>query len=357
VSAGFELTMLPAEEGDCLLLTYDGTGRRHRVLVDGGRKRTAKVLAATLGSLDLTAEERVFELLIITHVDRDHIEGILAFLEDDCPVTFRDIWFNGYHHLQDSSVERFGAVQGERLSAWLQTPGTPWNNSFGGGPVVVGTPTVQLGGGCQMSVLAPDQGQLRALAPLWQRECEKAGIIAGRAPEPEPVPEGLERMGAMTIADLAVTRFHPDRKEPNGSTIVVLVEYSGRRVLLGGDAHVSRLVQSIAPMAEAEGGRFRLAALKVPHHGSAGNMSNELLDLLDCPRYLISTNGSYFNHPDPEAIARIISHGGSNPEIIFNYRPKESRIWDEPTWRHERHYGITYPSKSVNGTISVDLSS
>src|SRR5947209_5710227 len=100
--------------------------------------------------------------------------------------------------------------------------------------------------------------------------------------------------------------------------------YQGRRVVLAADAHPDRLVASLRPLAIAEGGRFRIDALKVPHHGSSHNVSQDLLEVLSCPRYLFLTNGVHFSHPDPIAVARVIKFGGDEPELVFNYRSTES---------------------------------
>ncbi len=67
--------------------------------------------------------------------------------------------------------------------------------------------------------------------------------------------------------------------------------------------------------------------VKVSHHGSINNTSCELLDLIDCDNYIISTNGYRHKHPDRETVARIIHHKGrdySNKRILyFNYSMKE----------------------------------
>ena len=36
----FRITMLPAEDGDCLLIETGEDAAPHRILIDGGRKRT-----------------------------------------------------------------------------------------------------------------------------------------------------------------------------------------------------------------------------------------------------------------------------------------------------------------------------
>jgi glyoxylase-like metal-dependent hydrolase (beta-lactamase superfamily II) len=76
----FDVEMLPAREGDCLWLRYGDSKNIKQILIDGGRAATAKALKKRFAALP--PKERVFELLIITHVDRDHIEGVLKIIED-----------------------------------------------------------------------------------------------------------------------------------------------------------------------------------------------------------------------------------------------------------------------------------
>ena len=54
---------------------------------------------------------------MITHVDQDHILGVLAMLKDvERPEEFSDVWFNGFDQLNDNEFESFGPVDGEFLS-------------------------------------------------------------------------------------------------------------------------------------------------------------------------------------------------------------------------------------------------
>jgi hypothetical protein len=231
-----------------------------------------------------------------------------------------------------------------------------WNNAFQGRSVEIrpGEP-ITLGEGLEITLLSPDREKLEALIPVWENECRKAGLIPGIAARRPPPPEGFERFGRIDIDELASQPFTPDRAKPNGTSIAILAKYRGRCVLLAADAHPDRLVESLRPLAAAEGRRLRLDALKLPHHGSEYNVSFELLDLVSCPRYLISTNGSYFDHPDAMAIARVIKHGGDHPELIFNYRSDETLRWNNSRWQQRFGYRTTYPSPTENGTQVVDL--
>src|SRR5262249_13578784 len=140
----------------------------------------------------------------------------------------------------------------------------------------------------QITLLSPDRQKLEAMFPVWEKECKKAGLIPGIAARRPPPPEGLERFGRIDINQLASQPFTPDRSEPNGTSIAILAKRGQRCALLAADAHVDRLIESLRPLAAAEGGRLRMDALKLPHHGSKYNVSSELLDLVSCPQYLVS---------------------------------------------------------------------
>ena len=106
----FRIDMLPAREGDCLWIEYGDANRPRRMLIDGGRQLAYDTLKQRFAALP--ANQRQFELLILTHVDADHIEGLLKLVKDpDLPVNFKDVWFNGYRHLS-RNLEELGALQG-----------------------------------------------------------------------------------------------------------------------------------------------------------------------------------------------------------------------------------------------------
>jgi beta-lactamase superfamily II metal-dependent hydrolase len=351
----FEIEMLPAREGDCLWIRYGKPNSPRQILIDGGRAATAKDLKGRFAAL--APKERVFELLIITHVDRDHIEGVLSLLTDtSLKLTFKDIWFNGFDHLNQAKLETFGAVQGERLSAALVDRKLPWNKAWKRKAVCVNgkaLPTKKLEGGLQLTLLSPDAAKLRALIPVWEKECKRAGLIAGIGSKPAEA-RGLESFGAINIERLAASRFAEDAAQANGSSIAVLAHYDGKKVLLAGDAHTDRLGDSIR-LLKKSAKRLKIDAFKLAHHGSEHNVSRELLALLDCPRYLVSTNGSYFKHPSAGSLARVVKFTDKDVVLYFNYRTKFTSVWDNHSWQATYGYTTRYPDKKHNGTLVVSL--
>lgn len=344
----FEVTMLAAGEGDALVLRYGPNDAPRQVLIDAGR-------ASAYGRLlDFLPEgSRSFELFVVTHVDRDHIEGALKVLGDaGNGFAFGDVWFNAYRHLEwDDEEESFGAEQGEDLTTLIGSRRLPWNLAFGGGPVRLdgeAPVTRVLPGGMTITLLSPDARRLKALKPGWERECRRAGIVpsAGAEGAPQKEDDDADEAFGGSLRDLAETRTREDAAAPNGTSIAFLAEYDGRRVLFASDAHPALLCRSLdllgVPLP------LRCDAMKVPHHGSRANVTRDLLDRLDCRRFLVSTSGSYFCHPDDVAIARIVTTPGEgDATLYFNYRSDYTRPWDEGE-DDKREYGFrcVYPARN-----------
>lgn len=359
----FRIEMLPAREGDCLVVTYGDSQAPKRILIDGGRKATYDYLRDYLKALP--ENERVFELLIVSHVDRDHIEGILNLVDDpQIPVSFRDVWFNGYHHLNDGEFEVFSAVQGEVLTAELvkraKAGEWQWNGWFGDdykrAAALPGDNSllhIPLDGEMVLTLLSPSRNKLTELIPEWEEKCREAGLVAGEAAQ-DPAPEGFEFFSAIDIDVLAEEPFEADHSKPNGSSIAVLAQYGGKKALLAGDSHVDLLEASIEQLRVSDT-PLEIDLFKLPHHGSRKNLSKSLLQSLRCKNYLVSTNGSYFDHPDPVAMSRLIKYGGQDMHIWFNYSSTEALIWDVPSWRQDWNYTPHYPADDEVGYQIVEL--
>lgn len=343
------IRMFPAREGDCLMITHGDPAAPRRILVDGGRQATYPALREYLAALP--AAQRDLDLLVVSHVDRDHIEGALTLLADPaCPVRFRDIWFNGYYHVAGGLLD-FSTVQGNRLIALLD--GRAWNAAFAGGPIAVPDEgldaPVKLPGGLAITVLSPSLAKLRALRSTWERECSDAGLDPDVDP-PDRVEPTSFAPDTRDIEALAASKFADDDAPANGSSIALLLAVDGRRILLGADAHTDTLVEGLRRL--GGGAPVKLDAYKVSHHGSAANTSRELLALIQCPRYLISTSGAQFRHPDPEAIARILKFGGPAKTLFFNYRSPFTASWDDDDARAEYGYSTVY---GADGSLTVTL--
>jgi beta-lactamase superfamily II metal-dependent hydrolase len=350
----FNITMLPAGHGDALWIEYGHKGdAASRVLIDCGTTASYRHLKARI--LQVPPAERRFDLFLMSHIDSDHIGGALPLLGEAqaLGLRFDDVWFNGHKHL---TLQKESVHQGEVFSDLIVEKKLAWNAWKKGGAIVCGdvradktAPSFTLRGGMKITLLSPTRAKLVDLADAWDKELAPKSIDAdealarGRAAETsEDVP---------WLADVKNRPFKEDTAAPNGSSIAVLAEFAGKRVLLGADAHPSLLEQAIQTLLRDSGNakKLRLDAFKVSHHGSQNNLSPALLRLIDCRNYLVSTNGAVFSHPDRVAIARIIQNGGRQPHLWFNYRSADNEVWAKPALQTKYHYTATYAAKAEAG--------
>ena len=101
------------------------------------------------------------------------------------------------------------------------------------------------------------------------------------------------------------------------------------------------------------GSKLDVDLFKISHHGSKGTTSKELIEKLNCKRYAITTNGSNFDHPDHETIARILVASGEGNELLFNYKSTDNEIWDHATLKDDHKYTAVYPSDNKGLTVDV----
>ncbi len=419
------LEVLPADYGDALHISYGCGKGRHHLWIDGGLVKSYRE-SWRRRMRQFAAKGEEIALLVVSHIDADHINGVRAFVEenqrqdeDEDSVPIREVWFNQYRHirpygsqeraeddvlrvfLQLSKREDFvdyishraarfvplasrlarasaeemvpkGVSEGRTLARLLDG-GYPSNARFAGSAVVREgkPPVVDLPGGARVWVLSPNGEGLARLFEVWEtylkgRDLEEMLAVRGAGPmtageslvpgfvqnlmlwdrEPFEVPlKGREEDLTRPIDGLARRGFQEDESVANHSSIALLFEYAGRRLLLAGDAYPSVLVEGLREMGYSARCPLKLDAFKLAHHGSRANTSGELLDLVDCSRYLISTSGARFNHPDKECLARVIWTNRCNPNttLYFNYEGTDAeRALDVAADRCRYRYRIAH---------------
>jgi hypothetical protein len=165
--------------------------------------------------------------------------------------------------------------------------------------------------------------------------------------------------GPIDVESLAGQEFHNDRSIANNASIAFLAEHRAKSLLVCGDASAEVLAESIAALIRQRGvRRLRVDAMVVPHGGSARNLNRELLELLDCQRYLVATNGERYLHPSRETIARILAFGRTDRNVpltlVFNYRVPTTVVWDDPELQQRWNYRALYP-QGDGGGIKVQI--
>ena len=85
--------------------------------------------------------------------------------------------------------------------------------------------------------------------------------------------------------------------------------------------------------------------VKVSHHGSIKNTSNELAEIICSERYLISSNGIKHNHPDPQTLIKLLAANKNfKKQLYFNYRTENSSVFEKNELQKKYNYEIIYGS-------------
>lgn len=373
MSKVFRVKLLPALHGDCIWIEYGEEASISRVLIDGGPVGAYGALRAEIERLP--PEQRTFELLVVTHIDADHIDGIVKLMRHpELGVKFQEVWFNGWPQLkalptlapatEGAEDEGRGPVSGSYLDHLLIRDGGACNARFRQRAVCVADdgalPRIRLEGGLELTLLSPTVEKLRNLRATWyqafrklgaepgdedfiQSKLEKDKRFRGDEEAAPAVPAGLDE--AATLAqDL-------DNAVANGSTIAFVAEYADQRCALLGDAHAPLIEKSFRRMALARNEpRLSLAAVKLSHHGSKGNTTLGLMRAIDCRNYLVSTDGSIFHHPDDEAIRCVVANAKA-AQLFFNYESERT-----VGWGREDSLGNAARYPASNGeSLEIDL--
>ena len=355
MATAIRVEMLPARLGDCLLVECLRSGRRPwRMLVDGGPADTWPLLQARLDRLPAT--DPTVDVAVVTHIDSDHIGGMIPFLAGDfAREHVRDVWFNGRPHLTRPRSAPRSVTQGETVTATLAgapgaQPGMPWNLAFSGGAIATavgsGIREVSIPGGPRITVLSPNAPRLAALGKVWFETLDKA--LHAADDRPLPAPPGP--LGDLTA--LAARRTAKDGTAPNGSSIALLVEHRAASLVLGADAFGPVLVESLRAVAQARGiPALAVYALKLPHHGSQANVIGELIVAAPARHYLVSSNGDTFGHPDDIAIARVVTGAPGGATVWFNYRNPRTERWADAALAARYGYAVRYPTQPDTGVL------
>ncbi len=354
MSKFLQIEMLLAAHGDALWIEYGSDTRTRRILIDGGPIGTYESLQAKIEALKPGANG--FEAIVLTHVDTDHVDGLVrlfAHKKSEWKFTTKDVWFNGWNHLANVNL---GGNQGEFFSALIvnRIGHDKWNKAFRGGTIVVpdagDLPRVKLADNFVITLLSPTPAKLEKMKKAWEKDVKSFAegdldaAWEALAKQKKYLPDKT-LLGSTPEIDAELEKqAKPDNAAANGASIAFLAEFGEMSALFLGDAHADAVAASIERLLIARGdARLQVDAVKVAHHGSKANVSDELLALIESPHWLISTSGAQFKHPDEEAIKRIIARSTHpKPTLHFNYRTPFNEMWDDDALRSKLRYATVY---------------
>lgn len=280
------LDVMKAKHGDCLLLRYGDNGEA--ILIDGGPRGVYPGLKQRLQAL---AKDNglSLNLTVVSHIDDDHICGIIDFFNDlekgaiDSALRPGALWHNSLTELLPAdlaqslstavtSTDRNAATvasfpQGNRLRQQASALNVAVNYPQSGKPISSATTIDSEAFNLAITILSPDQSQLDALKTKWQTHDKAAKAAA--------------------CDDLSVY---------NLSSIVMLIEQGPHKLLLTGDARGDHVVAGLkAKGLVGDDGTYQVDLYKVSHHGSKHNSDPETFRTILADHYVLS--GDRDRHP------------------------------------------------------------
>lgn len=319
-----EIFFYQAECGDAARLRfYDEHNNPKNILIDSGYERTFNhVLKNEIKEL-IDNNERV-DLCVISHIHDDHIGGMIKYIKTINSGELEDIidtWF--YNPPRNYRVLEFreekdlisfpsSISQGDDLSNYINS-----KNKLLDYDISDEIKQLQLGN-LKMTFLSPSNGKLKKLRKKYKSENTFLESI-----EDESISEAVSARDfdySTKIENFNIKEWKEDTSIENGSSITFLTEYENKKVLWLADSHPTDIVKSLKELSYSNENRLVCDWVKVAHHGSAGNNSNELYSIIDCTNYLISANGENKHYlPTKESLVRILLNKNRDYEKKYSF--------------------------------------
>lgn len=343
--SSFSIQIHPAFQGDTISIMFNM--QNNCILIDTGTKRSY-----LKGSLKKQLKKiQNVDLLVLTHTDEDHIGGILKYYEDKDRKTklFKNVWFNTGDLISsklklatkneyqipvdDSDILNMSLKQGLTLESCLLSDDIlPYQLITSGK-----THEMYL---AEIQVLSPEIDDLIEFHKKWEVEKEYHLEVAYKTDY------------NLTISKLLNSNYTENGTLANKSSIAFIFNYKDKKILLMGDAFPSVIETNIRKLGYNENNKLKLEVVKVSHHGSKNGMSPTLLNIIDCDKFIISTNGSN-GLPSKECLARIVAHKKEKVFLYFNYENENTKSIFFNFEYEEYNFEVIYLNDNNNYTIEI----
>ena len=354
-----KLHVIQAEFGDCFILESNQGKDKVTILIDGGPYQTFKKhLKPALQKLPLGGK---LDLVILSHIDNDHIIGLLDLFEEIKThrqegkkeiIRVGKLWHNSFNDLLelDTEPKKFfktvflsqnlfakkeqvkkekiiasiimkGFQQGSDLTLLARSLKIPINPEFDKLIVVKDTlKSINLKN-IRLHILGPSEENLKKLRAKWKKWFKKKKVTH------------TTQLEIFQILDKSI---------PNLASIMFLAEIKNRKILFTGDGLGQDIIQILSKNNMMnKNGNFHVDILKVPHHGSDRNASLEFFNAVTADCYIISANGRDDN-PSFDTLRWIVESGrnskNSRKIVLTNMTPSVKSIlkaYDQKKFNYE----------------------
>lgn len=318
--------------GDCISIVYtDETANSKSIIIDAGFSKTYHhTLKQEIAKL------KEVDLFVITHMDDDHIGGMTALINEYPIPPIKEIWFNYCSIDSDISMQMTNKIsigQALKLRDYLSKNAVI-------SPTILQNAEYQIGL-ANLKVLSPNEKSYKKyvkLFPTDETENKFLNKISVR-----------ENDYSASVESFRDVSFIEDSSIPNGGSIAFLFQLLDFKMLFLADAHPSVIVEGLNNLGFSKENKISVDYVKLSHHGSAFNINEALINIIDCKNYIISTNGSKHQLPNKKTLSRIIlNQENKGLNFIFNYDNPTTRniftLEEQNTFKFE----LSYPKVGEN---------
>lgn len=335
-----KIKFLKAGNGDSFLLSFNDGIHNRNILIDGGTADTYYAQSSnTDGELrielnSIKKKGECIDLMILTHIDNDHICGILKWFELDSNANelIKNVWFNSgkliakYFNepengdfkidLKISANPQTGVNEAIEFEDYLLEKAI-WDQKI----IIQGQKIEEYG--VEIEILSPNEKQLKNLLKEYNKVTDDCAYTAAKEKDwDKNLSEFIEQEDEEQEEVKPEFKFKQDYAPKNGSSVSFILTANNNKYLFLADSPPNELVKYIKKLGYSVQEPLEVKLMKVSHHGSKLNTSKELLQLVKTDNYLISTDSLGHNHPDKRTLARIIT---KNPNAIFHFNYEHVR--------------------------------
>ena len=308
------IEILPAYHGDAFIIHATKGEHSGVIVVDGGPEQSRIKVLRRLEQLE------TIDLMILTHYDSDHISGLNTYLEQHCdPESFKvkKLWVNCIRKIEIKQGTNVSYGQANKMADMLSSLNdkkegcVEWKERIAAGyERDLGFATI--------TVVGPKPGILN----IRQEKYEEA--INNNVSLDRVIGDASVSLETLAHKEKMIPSVKKKNELANMASIAFIIECDGLKALMLGDSYPNAIEKELRKK-YSETDPLKVDVVKVAHHGSRNNISNTLLDIIECQDYIISTNGGAGNtcHPDREALANILCHPRRDRDkpirLYFNY--------------------------------------
>ena len=376
------IKLFPAEYGDCIMLSI-GKHHQYNILIDGGLSKTyQKYIKSEIQHIKEMRQK--IGLIVCTHMDNDHICGLIQVLKEADSDFIENIWYNGFLQIVDSrfysqkennftdrdnkildriiskgmvsdAEQEIGINEGMSLGVLIEERKIPLNLVVGG--QVICSELVEnrheIASNIFITVLGPSKNDIIELEDHWKKEMvsrnymfrvsDKIKLTEAFEYQIECIKSIYNKESFKISEDEDLTKYIGDLEESdesivNRSSISFILEYNDKKYLFLGDAVIDKAL--LKKIEDVVGFEYRFSAIKLPHHGSRYNITHDFISRYSADEYYCLTNSVKYGHPDLEVFATILCKDSKFKKLIFNYPIDKAYFLNKEEWKEKYNYDV-----------------